>query len=560
MRTRLAAAAAALLLALLPGTARAQRLAVGDPLEDYLRVLQVAGRATPGSFTIRPLSLDRALASLAADSANPWSGRIASPAPSASLGAARLVLTDPFLRLFENTAYPSGQNDGAVWQGRGLTAALDAGGALRWGPLTIELRPTLIYTQNQAFPLAQVVTPGRTIYANPWHPRGSQTSSIDLPQRFGPDAFWTLDPGQSSIRLDVAGFEAGFGTENLWWGPGVQNAIMMSDNAPGFPHAWLATARPRDIGIGKLEAQWVWGRLQQTKWSDSVPTDTARFFTGAVFTLEPKLLPGLFLGASRLFYEDVPPSGLVARDYFLIFDGVLKKEFVSATNPHGDDARDQILSVFARWVLPASGFEAYAEWARNDHSWDLRDFILEPEHSQAYTLGFQKVLPASGGRLVRLGGELTHLERDITQLQRATPPYYVHYLVRAGYTERGQVIGAGVGPGGNAQRLTGDLFTTWGRIGGFVGRQVHDNDAFYAVSPDFDRHWVELLGGVSALVFRGGVDVGGTLTVSRHLNRYYVLRNDATNLSLQLSVRWRPGDGRAAGPSGRSPAAARTRN
>ena len=141
--------------------ARAQQVPVGDPLEDYFRVLQVAGRAAPSSFVIRPLGLDAAQAALAADSTHPWQERLASLPTAVGLGRARFVLSEPLLRVFENSRFPEGQNDGAVWQGKGLTAALDAGGTLRWGALTVEVRPSLIFTQNGAFTLAPVAQPRR---------------------------------------------------------------------------------------------------------------------------------------------------------------------------------------------------------------------------------------------------------------------------------------------------------------------------------------------------------------------------------------------------------------
>ena len=37
-------------------------------------------------------------------------------------------------------------------QGRGLTTALDGGLTARYGPVTITLRPQVIYTGNSAFP------------------------------------------------------------------------------------------------------------------------------------------------------------------------------------------------------------------------------------------------------------------------------------------------------------------------------------------------------------------------------------------------------------------------
>ena len=127
-------------------------------------------------------------------------------------------------------------------------------------------------------------------------------------------------------------------------------------------------------------------------------------------------LEGLSLGLTRVFYRIVPAGGVPVGDYFSVFQGVRKKTLA------GDDDHDQILSLFGRWVLPESGFEVYFEWARDDHSWEIRDFLLEPEYSQAYTLGLQKAIELSGDRLIALRTEFTHLEMHRSALIRGGNP------------------------------------------------------------------------------------------------------------------------------------------
>lgn len=441
--------------------------------------------------------------------------------------------------MFANSRYPVGRNDGAVWQGRGLTTAFDFGGVLRWRALTAEVRPTIIFTQNTHFDLAPVS--GVTMYAYPWR-------VIDWPQRFGPDAFWTLDPGQSEIRVDAWGASLGLSTKNLWWGPATRHPIMMSNNAPGVPHAFLGTDGPLDIRIGELEVRWIWGRLQSSDWFDPALSSIDRFITGLVAAYSPSFLPGLTLGGTRVFYAWVPEGGAPLSDYFLVFQGVRKKKLVSPQNPTGDDEHDQLLSLFARWALPESGFEVYGEWARNDHSWELRDFLLEPEHSQAYMLGLRKASDLSGDRIFALTAEVTHLERERTYLLRgANPTYYAHHIVTQGYTQKGQIIGAGIGPGGNAQSIAADLYTSWGRVGTWLERQVHDNDAYYEIATDpsstfstpYCCHDVSFHWGTHALWFKGQFDLGAGMIITREFNRYFY-GLDLWNLNLSLSAKWHP--------------------
>ena len=226
----------------------------------------------------------------------------------------------------------------------------------------------------------------------------------------------------------------------------------MSNNAGGLPHAVLSTAHPWNIGIGDVEAQWIWGRLQKSDWfepgEDSWLVDQQltrkRFITGAVVSFRPRGLKEMTLGAGRVFTEMVAATGLGAGGYFLVLlQRPLKVELIDENNPTGEDARDQILSLFWRWAKPGNGFESYLEWARNDHAYGIRNAVLEPEHSQGYTIGARQAVSLSGNRVLTFQGELTHLEKPSTRLVLDYAACYAHYLVPQGYTQRGQVLGGG---------------------------------------------------------------------------------------------------------------------
>lgn len=538
-----------LLTLAVPGAALAQRLPVGDPLEDYARLLALTGAAPPRSFTIRPLAEPRRPA---AESLPPWAARIVPPARTWGAGPVTVAPLDLTLSVTANSAYPWGQNDGAAWRGRGLTLALDGGAVLGWRGVRLTVRPLLVWQQNSAFALPgppDTVPTGFSPFASPWQ-RSSGLLLIDMPQRFGPGAFWTLDPGQTSLSVTGRGVSVGVGTENLWWGPGRHTAIVMTNNAAGIPHAFVRTARPLSVGIGTVEAAWLWGRLRESPYYDTAPGNDRRYFTGAVGTFQPRPLPGFLVGATRVFYEYYPPGGLGIGDYLLVLNGITKQSVSSPSNPLGNDERDQMLSVFAQWLMPASGFEAYVEWARTDHNWDVRDLLVEPEHSQAYLLGFQQAVPLAGGRLLRFAGELVHLERPPSKAVRETGAYYVHTPVRQGYTQRGQVIGSGLGPGGNGQTLTADVFAEWGRVGLTLLRQVRDNDAFYNLKsvpridsvtgvPAFSRHDVTIGLVARGLVQRGPWLMAADVGFLRNYNRYYTYRNDVGSMSATLTLRRR---------------------
>jgi hypothetical protein len=127
-----------------------------------------------------------------------------------------------------------------------------------------------------------------------------------------------------------------------------------------------------------------------------------------------------------------------------------------------------------------SGFEVYAEWARDDHSWDLRDFLTEPDNSQAWSGGFQKVV-ATKSHWVRINGELTHLQETRAHRSgRPTPVWYVHD--GHGHTNNGQLLGAWIGPGSDAQYLGVDVFKKSGLMGFYVERVRRDDMSQKAIA------------------------------------------------------------------------------
>jgi hypothetical protein len=105
---------------------------------------------------------------------------------------------------------------------------------------------------------------------------------------------------------------------------------------------------------------------------------------------------------------------------------------------------------------------------------------------------------------------------------RGMASWYLHGA-DLGYTHRGQVLGAAIGPGADPQRVTLDVFGPEGRIGGFLER-VRRNELYYfqAIDPlpgEEDGHDAELTAGVRQVLFAGPVDVAWELSASYRWNR-----------------------------------------
>jgi hypothetical protein len=341
-----------------------------------------------------------------------------------------------------------------------------------------------------------------------------------------------VHPGQSQVRAHAFGVALGVSTENMWWGPGIRNSIIMSNTAGGFPHVFAGTSGPANVGIGSLEAQAVWGRLEQSAYFELDVPAARQLLTGIAVGFQPRGMPGLVLGATRMFNLLIPDGGLEGSDYFPFLQRLLKRSLKTDLNPTGDTPTDEMASVFFRWVLPASGFEVYGEFARTDHNLDFHDLVSEPDHSRAYALGLQKVTELRRGRWLRLGGEVTNLGDPRVSTYRTaggSVRWYAHDQAYLGHTHRGQLLCAGIGPGSDTQALWADVYGARGRIGVFGERTRYDDDAYFrhfARVYSFTGHDVELSTGVSQTLFLGPLDLEWALALNDRRNRNFLVCND----------------------------------
>lgn len=446
------------------------------------------------------------------------------------------------IRSIVNTGYPRDVNNGAAWAGRGATVVLDAGVELRWRALTATIAPTVVHQRNEDVAISLVHAPDLSPLAYPWQP-------IDWPQRHGWGSFWTLDAGQSRIAAAAFGVTGGVSTENLRWGPARRYPLLMSGTARGFPHAFLRPSAPLETPIGRFDAEAVWGRLAESDYFDADPANDYRLFGGFVAQLQPRGVPGLFLGFARAY---VAPGAADLGPATYILAPLVGAGRDSPLTPLAP-AHLRLIGLSARWVFPQSGFEAYAEWAMQGDWPGLDGFFRVPSRSRAFTLGLQKIAPAGEEHRVRVAGELTAIGLGSDALRNPrldVASFYAGGGGRHGYTHRGQLLGAWVGPGSDAQYLAADLLAPWGRIGAFVERVRFDNDAYYRIwDPVFLTHGhdVELTGGLRQRVVRGDLALGWTLMYGErssrgfveHLGNYHEPRAEP-NWSLELEATWRP--------------------
>ncbi|MFW5947206.1 MAG: capsule assembly Wzi family protein [Gemmatimonadota bacterium] len=442
------------------------------------------------------------------------------------------------LRTEYNSDYARDRNNGVLWAGRGVSTLVSAGGELRAGPLSAAVRPVLTYQENGAFEVRRVALPGYSRELYPGHP-----GRIDWPLRHGEASFWTVDPGPSHVRLDAYGAAIGLSNENLWWGPAQRNPLLLSNTAPGFPHVFLGTSAPVDVGVGEVTAEVVWGGLRESDWFDADASNDRRLFGGLIASFRPAVFPGLRIGAARARVSAYDP------------DAMGWKERVLAPFGGPDEAGEiRLTSVFARWILPASRLELYGELVPSDYHWGEEDAAGEErDRHHAYVVGLGKVFTWDR-RWIHVYGELLQLQNRISlRDNRPTATYYVDEDVPHGHTHAGQMLGAASGPGSEMQLLGVDLYASWGSVGLSAERLVYDDDAYWEQKVrnfGFHGHDVEVAMRLRQTLFVGPARAFWSVGVAHRRNRSFVglisyhpemVYGTDINWTGSLGLTWTPG-------------------
>ncbi len=469
-----------LIVLLSPLRLAAQSLPVGNPLEDYYRRQQLLGKLDSSiSFTSRPFFQETRL--------EDWkTGRpvLTSSRPLVLFHLLPITWQQQF-----NSHHPYSLNDGGMIPARGYQSMVSAGFFAKIGPLSVQFQPEFVWAENKPFEtfISEKKSAAQIGAFN------SFNSIIDFPESFPGKPYNKAFLGQSSVRLTAGPVSIGVSTENLWWGPGMRNTIMMTNSAAGFNHFTLNTVKPIRTYVGSFEGQIIGGKLESSNTvSSENKQDDWRYLSGIVATYQPRWVPGLFLGATRTFltYSKDIKSGIMG--YFPVFQGVSKKSlFGEGEAPSPDDQR---ISAFIRWLLPKDHFEVYVEYGKEDHNFDMRDFLLQADHTRAYILGFRKLYPLNKNDNSYLGFnfEMTQMEQNLTNRGRASSYFYAHGELRQGYTQQGQMVGAGIGPGSNLQTASVSWYKGFKSLGVQVERYVHNNNLFYTSTGDIRAHWVDI--------------------------------------------------------------------
>lgn len=471
----------------------AQTIPAGFPvLEEYLRREQLKGKIDKDfSFGSRPINLGKEYTSILDIGKSKDSTDRKGEAEKQKLDFKVLPILSTTVY---NSNRPFGWGNSGLKNGRGFQNLTSPGiyGKLLF--LEIQLRPEFTFSQNKPYQGY----------------RGGTSEDLDItrfrywnygdnperfPEEYNSQAYW----GQSYLSLNFGKVELGYSTQNIWWGPGQFTGLIFSNNAQGMKHFYLKTKQPADIFIGKLEGQLIAARADDSgvlpSQNESLNSKYAlpfsgdwRYINGLSLTYQPVFFPQLFIGFNRTFQQYNNNVGPDLKDRFPVLQPFQKKKLFEDGNSVAYDTlgQDQQVSVFFRYMNSKAQFEIYVEFGRRDHSFDWREFILNPEHARAYLMGFSKLFKTGvTDKFIQIRGEVIHQQESVNRYIRypddmisSSTSWHTHYQVR-GFSNYGEAMGVGIGVGGNAQILEISQVKNLNKVGILFQRLENQQDFFY---------------------------------------------------------------------------------
>lgn len=499
-------------------------------MADGLRTLQILDSAQSAkknlqdySFLIRPIMPEI------------WQGAHKNWIALKRVGYSKMYNDSVPLTLNEESFYPA-----TGWQER-----FTAGVQMKLGRFLVDFQPEYVKAENtKQASISDQFREGNyftRIYF-------LQLNVIDWPAQFGLAPIEKFSLGQSSAKLLFKNLSVGLSNENIWWGPGRRNALIMTNNAPGFLHADVKTARPVKSIFGAVEMQAVFGKLdssgitplenirQQQYWPGAyVPKENIRRqMLGFVFSWQPKWIKNLYLGYAGAYYGYVTYEDKLGHP--------IPPYPYTMTVAKGKGAK--LGSLFFRYSMPKDRAEIYGEFGRGDRlptPWNLTEDTIP----LGYVFGLRKWMKLRGQHHLEISMEVAHLQLpDPRLIYNASSPWgvpktnswYTQTQIRQGYTHNGQLLGAGIGPGGNSQFMGISWIKGENRLGMHAERRVHNNDMNYYVNlsgivgygPHY-RYWTSLTYGAHAQIKLAGLYLAAAYNVGNSLNYQWVKVDGGNN-------------------------------
>ena len=209
----------------------------------------------------------------------------------------------------------------------------------------------------------------------------------------------------TGVKIIYNGFSAGFGNWNQWWGPGIHNSLVLSNNAEGFYHYYVRTNGYHLIAKGlSYKLKYLVSNAIQNWEGDDY------YFSAWFFNIKYKRIEfGMSRNVLSGGYRDLPWSFSDAMS--VLIDNKNSKYW------------DSIDEYYLLANFPESGLEVFLDIGFPNRSYAGKDPEVYSDHAMGSNLGLRKQ-GAFGSEKILFGFEYTRLVQGIYYNILPTPNWY----------------------------------------------------------------------------------------------------------------------------------------
>jgi len=207
------------------------------------------------------------------------------------------------------------------------------------------------------------------------------------------------------LAFQYSGFSLGYANWDQWWGPGIHNSIVMSNNAEGIPHYFVGTMNYQPLR-GDLDYYFKY-MVSDAMYNNA---GTEYFLSAYYFNLRYK---NIEVGKSRHIlnggYNDLLWS---LNDAINVF---VTKKYMKYW--------DQIVDYYISVSFPSSGLKVFIEVGFPNRSFNGENIQIYSDHAMGTNLGLRKY-GAFGKDEILFGFEYTRLVQGLHYNILPTPNWY----------------------------------------------------------------------------------------------------------------------------------------
>ena len=275
--------------------------------------------------------------------------------------------------LFYNTNAPNLDNMSDRWMGRGAGFFSSINLSFRNKYIMGSIEPYYFVDQNANYDEPLRISLLSQLNDNHGHHENSPYNAAGI--------------REFQLYLHRNGIGGGISNANMWWGPGIHSAIVMTNNTSGFTNVILGTLEEKRFKDWGFIGRWTFSKFDDR--STYKP-----YFTLMAFGITYYSDPVVSIGLTRAIITG--GSYTEKTDSLRWFDAALSLFTSKITSGDNTTYRarwspdDQMVSGHVSTYFPKSKLTLFIELGRTDIAWTIDDFLLTPDHAIATNFGMRK--------------------------------------------------------------------------------------------------------------------------------------------------------------------------